>query len=82
MRKACVDDAVVGNAKDQLVTVDAGGNSAFDEETIVGRIIEREEIDQVPVRIGDTPENALSMPRRNEAVRVVPANERGFRETA
>lgn len=49
MRKARVDDAVIRDTEDELVTVNARWNSALDEKTIVRRVVECEEIDQMPV---------------------------------
>src|SRR6478735_9111692 len=53
VREGGVDDAVVGDAEEELVHADAGKQIVLREETVVGGVVEIEEMSELRVVRGD-----------------------------
>ena len=56
-----IDDAIVRNAEQQLAHADAGQQVVLSAQTIVGRVVQIEDVREMPVAVGNTCEDTTAV---------------------
>lgn len=59
LRKSRVDDAVIGNAKHQLINANTRQSIIFGQQAVIGRVVQIEDATKVVIIVGDPDQHAF-----------------------